>query len=401
MKILQAHNYYQQGGGEDVVVAAERDLLVSHGHEVRQYTVSNNVVGGFWKKVVTGCRVHYSHKSRRNFYREIIDFRPDVVHVHNFFPLLTPSIYDACHEAGVPVVQTLHNFRPVCPAGFLLRNGLICKQCLNTVPYKAVIHRCYRNCFSGSLAVAFMIDYHHRQRTWHEKVDCFICLTEYSKSEFVQGGFPAHKMVVKPNFIDTGAPAPGTGRHDAALFVGRLSKEKGVSTLLSAWSGMSLPLLVVGEGPLSQTARACGLENVTFLGAQPRQEVMALMQRARFLVMPSEGFETFGLVIVEAFANGLPVVASRLGSIPEIVEDGVIGVLFEAGNREDLARKVRWACDHPAAMKEMGERARRVFDEKYSREKNYGLLMEIYRAVIAKSQPERPGSQSSSGMLEG
>jgi glycosyltransferase involved in cell wall biosynthesis len=382
MRILQVHNCYQHAGGEDAVVRAERALLEANGHQVALFEVSNDEIRGFWRKLGVAVNTVYSRASKDRLSRAIMSFKPHVVHVHNFFPLLTPSVYDACREASVPIVQTLHNYRTVCPGALLMRDGRVCEDCVTGSAYRSVIYGCYRGSRLGSLAVARMVEFHRKKRTWHEKVDRFVALTSFAKSRFVEAGFPGDRFTVKPNFCNGGKPGENDCRRTGALFVGRLSREKGVLTLLKAWHGLDIPLRVAGDGPLFGILRRSCPSTVSVLGRVSRAEVASEMLRAAFLVMPSECYEGFPMVAAEAFAYGLPVIASRLGSMAEIVEDGVTGLLFEAGNTAELAAKVRWAVGHPEEMHRMGRNARRVYEEKYTPEVNYRQLMEIYQKVV-------------------
>lgn len=381
MKILLAHNYYQQAGGEDFVVSNERALLQGAGHEVQFYTVSNDAISGFVKKLNTFIETPYSAGAKRDFAASIAAFKPDIVHVHNFFPLLTPSIYDACIEAEVPVVQTLHNYRTICSSALLMRDGAVCEKCLGTSPWWGVWHRCYRNSLPGSLALARMIAFHRKRNTWHNKVSLFISLSNFARDKFIEGGFPAEPIIVKPNFVvDPGNQAHN--KREGALFVGRISMEKGVDVLVNAWRGISYPLRIAGGGPLFENIRAGAPKTLEFLGQVSGAEVYAQMEQASFLVMPSTWYETFGLVIVEGFANALPALVSRLGSMAEIVEDGVTGLHFTAGDADDLAAKVRWAIEHPKEMRQMGCNARAEYECKYTPETNYKQLMAIYEAAM-------------------
>lgn len=382
-RILILHNFYQQGGGEDKVVAAERDLLSVQGHEVKLVSVANNAIMGILRKVQAAWETPYSPSSLRMVESELQRFQPDVVHVHNFFPLLTPSIYDACKKAGVPVVQTLHNYRTICPGAMLMRDGQPCEECVSGSPYRAVVHRCYRGSLLGTLAVARMVASHRLRGTWLDKVDSFIALTEFAKSKFVQAGFPAEKIVVKPNFVDSPTvPSPGVKR-SGALFVGRLSQEKGLDTLIEAWKTLNIPLRVIGDGPLAVQVKSCGLSHVKYLGPCSSHEVAAEMAQALFLVVPSRCYEGFPIVIAEAFASGLPVLASRLGSLAEIVEDGVTGAHFEAGNPVDLAKKAQWAAGHPEELLKMEQQAVRIYKERYTAEENYRILIDVYAKVFS------------------
>ncbi len=381
LKVLQVHNRYQHFGGEDIVVSAEQELLRRHGHNVLIFEACNHDVRGLRAKVKAALTVSYSTSSKGSLTKVLKKNQPDVVHVHNFFPLLTPSIYDACRKIGIPVVQTLHNYRTMCPGALLMRDGNICEDCITGSAYQAVLHGCYRDSRVGSLVVARMVEVHRKRRTWQEKVDRFITLTEFSKKKFAQAGFPVKKIAVKPNFTVGGVRVTESSSlyEPFALFVGRLSKEKGIDTLLKAWEKLSLPLLLAGDGPLLDKAQSIGLRSVECLGHMSSQNVSAKMSQASFLIMPSEWYEGFPMVLVEAFAHGLPVIASRLGGMAEIVEDGRTGLHFEAGNALDLAKKVRWMQSNPEACKQMGENARQVYLEKYTPEMNYKMLIQIYR----------------------
>ena len=384
MRILFAHNYYKHRGGEDAVVANEQALLAAHGHDVRLHQDSNARISGAWAAARTAVQTPYSVEARARMSEEIREFAPDVVHVHNFFPLLTPSIYDACREACVPVVQTLHNYRTVCASALLMRSGRVCEECLDGSPWRGALHGCYRGSRLASLALTRMIDMHRRRRTWHNKVDRFIALTEFAKGRFIAAGFPPERISVKPNFVEDRA-CPSTSSQ-GALFVGRLSPEKGVRTLLRAWAEIDFPLSIVGDGPLLGEARDAESAGITVHGGLPPDAVADHMSRAAFLVFPSEWYEGFPMTLLEAFRQGLPVIASRLGAMAEIIEDEVTGLHFMPGDPADLAKKVRWAADHPEDMQRMGAAARRIYEARYTPEVNYHQLATVYEQTIAGSR---------------
>ena len=386
-KILILHNIYKLKGGEDVVVASENALLRQYGHEVHLHNVSNHSIQGLWRQVTTALSTHYSQWGREEALRVILETSPDIVHVHNFFPLFTPSIYDACHDAGVPVVQTLHNYRTICPGAYLMRDGKPCEDCIQGSPYQAALHGCYRDSKVGSLVVGKMVDYHRRQGTWKTKVDRFIGLTQFSKGKFVEAGFPAEKISVKPNFVEvSGSGTTPDSERKGALFVGRLSPEKGVETLIRAWESVETPLRIVGEGPMLDWAKKNASASVTVLGKKDQQGVAEEMARAAFLVLPSEWYEGFPMTIVEAFSRGLPVIASNLGSMTEIVENNVTGLHFEPGNQENLIQKVKWATEHPEKMRDMGRNANRTYEQNYTPKINYGQLMDIYEEACEEKR---------------
>ena len=390
MQVVLVHNYYQQSGGEDAVLAAEGELLRRHDHEVVQYVEDNRRIERMTAASVAVNAV-WSAYTRRRLADTLNHAKCDVAHFHNTFPLISPSAYYACRQAGVPVVQTLHNYRLLCPGAMLSRDGRACQDCVGkTPPWPALWYRCYRESrLQTSVAVA-MLTLHRWLKTWQNKVDIYIALTEFSRQKFIEGGLPANRMVVKPNFVD---PDPGRGDADGqyCLSVGRLSPEKGIRTLLSAWTRLDgVPLKLVGDGPLLAELEGVLQQNkshcVELLGRQPHMDVLTLMKGARFLVFPSECYEGFPVTIAEAFACGLPVIASRLGAMAEIVEDNRTGLHFTAGDAEDLASKVEWAWTHPQQMREMGKEARREYEEKYTAEQNYHMLMDIYQKAIARNR---------------
>ncbi|WP_445367261.1 glycosyltransferase [Methylomonas sp. BW4-1] len=385
MKVLFAHNRYQQAGGEDGVVNAEIKLLTEHGNDVELWCVDNkDILKGSVGKIKTALATRYSSNSRAVASEKLRSFKPDVVHVHNFFPQISPSIYDACLDEGVPVVQTLHNYRLICPGAMLMRDGMVCEQCITGSPYHAVLYGCYRDSKLGSLVVAHMVAELRRKDTWRHKVNRFIALTDFAKSKFVQAGFPADKISVKSNFLEDplkGAPCADREGAGFGLFVGRISAEKGIKTMLHAWSnlgGIAL-LKVAGSGPLEGLLQ--NTANIAALGIQNAVEVSDLMRKASFLILPSVWYEGFPLVLVEAFAHGLPVLASRLGSMADIIQDGETGLLFNPGDANDLAIKARWLLENPQHTQKLGENARRAFLEKYTAERNYAELMAIYESA--------------------
>ncbi len=398
MRVLLLHNCYQLAGGEDAVVQAEKALLEAKGHQVTLLEIRNDELTSILKKANAAVSAIYSLASKQRVSAEIAHFCPDLVHVHNFFPLLSPSVYDACRNAGLPVVQTLHNYRLGCPNAMFLRQGKVCEDCLGKrMPWPGIVHGCYRGSRAQSAITATMLAVHWLRETWQERVDAYIVLTAFQQEKMVQAGLPREKIHVKPNYVSEPEQFGHTKVFgDYALFVGRLSREKSVTTLIDAYrhKDLRIPLKIVGDGPLHESLQAdvqrAGLENgIEFLGQQDKSAVLTLMHKARFLVFPSIWYETFGLTMVEAFACGLPVLASRLGSMAEIVEDGVTGLHFEAGNSADLADKIQWANEHPEEMISMGKNARRVYEAYYTPEINYQQLMAIYQQAIDIASPAR------------
>jgi glycosyltransferase involved in cell wall biosynthesis len=380
LKILFVHNRYQTPGGEDSVVEAEIALLRDAGHEVLLHAADNDKISGLLSKLSAAFSATYSHSAKRDLARVLKRQNPHVVHVHNFFPTLSPSIYDACAEAGVAVVQTLHNYRTICAGGLLLRDGKICELCVEGSPFTAAKYGCYRGSKAGTLAVARMVATHRKRRTWSRKVQRVIALTEFARAKFTEAGFDEERIAIKPNFITdpiTG-DEPDTSRK-GALFVGRISVEKGVEVMLRAWRQIEEPLSIAGDGPLfERLSEAEQGASYRFVGRQSKAEVFSAMRSSRFLVMPSLCYEGFPMAIVEAFAHGLPVVCSRHGSMEEVVKDGVSGLHFEAGNADDLAEKVKQLLDDPERCEAMGKAARKQFLEHYGPQPNLAHLERIY-----------------------
>jgi glycosyltransferase involved in cell wall biosynthesis len=383
MKIFLVHNRYQQSGGEDIVFEFEGSLLERAGHEVRRLVVSNDDIKTAYEKIRTAWSLPWNSSGFRLVADAIARNRPDIMHVHNIFPLLSPSIYDAAAAANVAVVQTLHNFRITCANGMLLRDGAPCELCITGTPYNAVRFRCYRNSYFGSFAVARMIAVQRRQKESPTKVARFVALSEFARSRFVFSGLPAEKITVKPNgAIDSTIRSDGTGR--AILFVGRLSREKGVDTLINAARFTTHPVRIVGDGPLRKKLEADAPPNVTFLGRLSHDRVIYEMSRSRCLVLPSAWYEGFPLVLVEAYSVGLPVVASRLGSLIELVEDGVTGLHFAPNDVIGLARAVERLTSDAAFAVRLGHASRRRYEDRFTPERVLSDLETIYRSVMAE-----------------
>ena len=389
MKILAVHNRYQRPGGEDQVFVDETALLEARDHRVVRYEVHNDQVERVNRLTLAKDTV-WNTSAYRELRALIRRERPDVVHFHNTLPLISPAGYYAARAEGVPVIQTLHNYRLLCPVALFFRDGRVCEDCMGkAVPWPGVVHECYRGSRAASGVIATMLTVHRVMRTWTEMVDVYVALTEFARSKFIEGGLPAGKIVVKPNFV---APDPGRGQGGGgyALFVGRLAPEKGTGTMLAAWErlGTRIPLKVVGDGPLRDRVveAAARRSNVEWLGHRPVEEVHALMGKADMLVFPSEWYETFGRVAVEAFATGTPVIAADIGAVAELVEHGRTGLEFRPGDPEDLVTQVEWALSHPAELRLMRDEVRAEFEAKYTAERNYRALMEIYEAALERKK---------------
>jgi glycosyltransferase involved in cell wall biosynthesis len=390
LKVLLVHNRYQQYGGEDSVVDVELAMLREAGHRVDTHIVTNDAIAGAPAKLKAAALTVYNPFARRALRDRLRRERPDVVHVHNFFPRLSPSIFDACADERVPVVMTMHNFRVGCSNGFLFRDGRPCEDCLHGPAYQGAIHRCYRGSTLGSFTVASMIAYHRTAGTWRDKVTRFIALTEFSRAKLIEAGLPSGRLLVKPNFVaDPLADRtkvvipPGAG----AVFVGRLSPEKGVRTLIEAWRGLDMTLRIVGDGPEADELRRIAPPNVTFVGRRDRDGVFAEIASAAFVTVPSIWYENFPVTVVEAMAMGRPILASRIGALEEIVSEGVEGVHFRPGDPNDLRRAARALINDPVRTRDMGLAARRRYLGELSPADNLPRLLAIYAEAIADTGP--------------
>lgn len=398
MKILVAHNFYQRRGGEDAVCESEIKLLREAGHQVIEYLRRNNEIHdySFFQKAKLGWNTSWSERTNRELRKILANEAPDVAHFHNTFPLISPSAYYACRAAGVPVIQTLHNFRLLCPGGNLFRDGRVCEECVSRSLLRSMAHGCYRESRVSTAVVASMLTVHRLFRTWAKQVDLFLVCTDFARKKFVSAGFDERRIKVKPNFLATD-PGIRSGRGTTALFVGRLSPEKGPQLLPLAWSklGTAIPLEILGDGPLRARLESdclrLGLHCVRFAGWAAPEAVLDRLRAARFLVVPSTCYEGFPLAIAESYACGVPVIAAGHGGLAEIVPDGLTGLHFQPGSATDLAAKIDWAWSHPQEMETMGRFARAEFETKYTAAAALDHLETAYEFVSR----ERVGTKTS------
>ena len=384
MKVLITHNFYQQPGGEDEVFYSEENLLRAFGHEPITFKLHNDEVRGMNRANLIQATI-WNRRTHTQMREMIRQHRPDVVHFHNTFPLASPGVYYAARAEGAAVVQTLHNYRLMCPGAALFRDGKPCEKCVGkAVPWNGVVHGCYRDSTIASAVVAATLTIHRFVGTWQDAVDVYITPSEFTRQKYIEHGFPKDRLVVKPNFVH---PDPGLGNSDGGYvaFVGRLSPEKGLDTLLAAWDqpGMTMPLKIVGDGPLANDVRAAIAKhpNIEWLGRMKSSDVYDFIGRSSMLIVPSNCYETFGRVAVEAFAKGVPVVAANHGALSGIVADGQTGALFNGGDAVDLACKTQQIF-HSPSMAAIRRRVRQEYLDHYTGERNYEMLMAIYRRAI-------------------
>ena len=391
MRVLLVHNYYGSGSpsGENVEFEAEKDLLEKNGDTVFTFTrhsdeLKKSRILGYLQASM--C-VPWNYKSARDIQKDVERIEPDIVHVHNSFPLISPSVFHAL-DKKVPKVLTLHNFRLLCPAAIPVRDGKVCTRCMDersVVP--SLRYGCYRGSRLATLPLAINVGLHRSLGTWQDKVDAFVALTEFQKEAMVKGGLPIGKLYVKPNFY-SGSPkvVPMINRSNDIVYVGRLSSEKGLNTLVRAWKkwGEAAPRIkIVGDGPMKAELELLSKgANIEFLGQLSGDAAQQEISLARLLILPSECFEGFPMVLREAFAFGTPAVVSNLGPLPSIVSDDINGVVFEAGNAASLLSSLIPLVSNLDKLDKMSLNARKSFDMYYNEEINYKTLMHIYSKAI-------------------
>ncbi len=385
MRILVAHNRYQYSGGEDSVMEAEVNMLRRAGNDVLIYEADNALIHGFRAKAHAAVSIFSSAHSYRSMAARLASFAPDVVHIHNWFPLLSPSIISACVDAGIPVVQTLHNFRMICANANLYRDRHICLDCVGKlVPIAPAVHGCYRDSHIGSAAIVAAFAFHRLRGTW-KGVTTFIAVSNFQRSLLIQGGMDANQIVVKPNFVSAPTTLPAL-RGDHALFVGRLVEEKGIRTVLRCWESEmpGLRLRIVGDGPLRHevTDRATSIPDVAVLGQRSHAQVLAEMAAAKVVVFPSESAETFALTIVESFSVGTPVIAATQPSVLSLVREAQTGYLFTPGDARELADTLRLVSTNPDGWEAMQAKCIAAYRCNYTEARNYDLLTSIYADAI-------------------
>lgn len=383
LRILIAHNRYQQAGGEDTVFASESRLLREAGYDVMCLEISNDLIGAQIGRASAALSATYSRRGVTLVTDAIAAFEPDILHVHNFFPLLSPAIFAVARGKGVATVLTLHNFRLACPQGTLFRDGAHCDLCVGKIPWRAVRHRCYQNSTSGSVAVAASLVAHRALGTWRGNVSRFIVLSDYARRVAIGSGVPAERIAIKPNFAP---PATGivAGR-SGALYLGRLSSEKGARVLVEAWRSLpQIDLTVMGDGPERAVLERLAPPHVHFVGKQPRSEAMAALGRAQALILPSTCFENFSLSLCEAMAHGTPVIASAFGAHAELIQHGVNGLLVSPGDAGALAAAVTAAFADAAGLAVLGKAGAETWARHLSPSANLELLLAVYRAAMSE-----------------
>jgi glycosyltransferase involved in cell wall biosynthesis len=390
MRVLLIHNRYQQSGGEDSVYQAESSLLKQYGHEVEHLQYENSLIKNLWDKCISGIFTIYNPVSAHVLKAKILEFNPDVIHVHNFLPLISPSIFFLAQKLDIPIVLTLHNYRLICPSATLFFKGKIYEKSIHSkFPIDAIWKGVYRDSRIQTAIVVIMMAINNGLGTWKDKVSGYIALTRFAKEKFVNSSISISesKIFVKPNFVVD----EGKGifiRENFFLFVGRLTPEKGIATLLDAANLYRFKLVIIGDGPMKKVVEAAVKRNsaITYLGLQPRHAVVNYLKRCKALLFPSIWYEGFPVTIVEAFSAGTPVIASNLGSMKEIIQNKVNGLHFKPGDALDLISKIVFISENENLAQDMANHARMCYEENYTPAKNYEQLEHVYKSVISKDR---------------
>lgn len=387
MKILYCHNFYQQTGGEDRVFYDECTMLKEYGHDVQTWTVHNDKLQSMGKLTAVK-KTLWNSESYRTLTEKLKKFQPQVVHFGNTFPLISPASYWACKKQGASVVQTLHNFRIVCPSAGLFRNNDLCHDCVGKLfALPGVRNGCYRGSKLATGVTALMASWHRIYGTWHKAVDAFITLTDFSRKIFIEGGLPEDKLVIKPNFVaDPEKAFSSDFPREGAIFVGRLVAEKGVDLILNVWKNLdeNIRLTIVGDGPMKQEVQAAAENDsrINWIPSLEHSEVLMKMRQAVVCLVPSRFYETFGLTTVESAAVGTPAIGSDIGATTEIIDHEKTGMLFSSGDWEMLKSSILRVVGDREFAADLGQRAREKFVQRYTKEANHGLLMDVYHSVL-------------------
>lgn len=390
MNILICHNLYKHRGGEGETVLKEKAILESEGHKTGLFLKDNRDIDRYnWiQKIIAFLNIPFSVITYKRLRDRLKKERPDVVHIHNIFALLSPSIYFLLHRMTIPIVQTVHNYRFLCLNGLFLNNrGQVCELCKRGNFFNGILHKCYRNSYIQSLGMAVAIYIIRKLVIYRNKINIFITPSKFLKGKLLESGIADRKIEVKPHFVECEKIKPSYKFRNYAVFMGRLSREKGLFTLVKAWKEIpDITLKIVGNGQASEelqdlTVRA-GIENVEFLGFKEGDERFEILKRAMFMVFPSECYENMPYAILESFACAVPVIASNIGGLRELIGDGITGLHFQAGNTKDLARKISMLSKDKELLLRMRHNSRRYAEDFFSERIGYKNIIDVYKKAV-------------------
>lgn len=382
-KVLIVHNYYKIPGGEDSVVENEKNMLLENGHDVVLYTRHNDEIKskGILGKLMLPFDTIFSFKTYIEVKKRIKEENIDIVHVHNTLPLISPSVYYSAKHCKVPVIQTIHNFRLLCPAATLTRDNKICEECIEKSLICSIKNKCYRGSLMQSIVSAFTLGFHRLIGTYN-KVDGYIALTKFNKNKLMSL-VNEDKIFIKPNFVKKDNEIFKENRDNYFLFLGRIDELKGIRLLVEVWKDIdNSKLFVLGKGPLEKDIRQYikdnNIKNIDLLGFKQKNEVMEFISNAKALIVPSQWYEGFPMTIVESLSLGVPVIAGDIGNLTMIIDDGKNGLVFKYNDKKSLIDKINELQNDTELLKKISEGALESFNRSYNSVKNYELLMDIY-----------------------
>jgi len=386
MRILLIHNTYKYKGGEDSVFENEYNLLVSHNNQVEKLLFTNKNIHSLFDKIKVGINAIYNPKSAKILEEKIKLFQPEVIHVHNFFPVASPALFYVANQLNIPIVITLHNYRLICPNALLFRENKVCEKCIQkSFAIDGVLNGCYRNSKIQTFSLALMSYIHKKKATWHTKIDKYITLTNFAKQKLLSSSLGVHsdQFIIKPNFVeDFGCEYE---KEDYFLFVGRLSLEKGVNLLLEAFIKSKQKLLIIGSGPLEKKVIefANKYTNIIYLGFQDKQFIIEKLKRAKALLFTSLWYEGMPMTILESFSTATPVIAPNIGGPNEIVHDKKNGLIYQVNNLKNLQEKIVELTQENSIYKRFCIEARKSYENYYTPERNYQQLITLYKEMIS------------------
>jgi glycosyltransferase involved in cell wall biosynthesis len=405
MNILQINNYFYIKGGSEKYFFEVSQLLKRHNHEVIFFSVhdnNNNIDAGsnvyfgkemsfdinqsFFERIETALRMLYSFENNKIMRNLLIHYKIDIAHAHNIYHRVNPSVLVELTKKEIPVVMTLHDYKICCPIYTFYRNGNICTECIKNSRLRIIKHKCTKGSLMLSLFHYIESTFHNLIGLYKKNINMFICPSKFSLRKHAEGGIPEDKLVHIPNFINVSEFNPNYESGDYILYVGRLSKEKGIFTLLKAVKGIDVRLKIVGDGPIRKDCEEFvsenSIKNVEFLGYKTGNELKEIIRNCNFLIIPSEWYENAPMTIIEAFAYGKPMIGANIGGIPEMIIAGETGLLFQAGDYNELREKIIYLLNNPSLITKMGKMAREKAESEYSEEIHYQRLIEVYKKVL-------------------
>lgn len=393
MRILIIHNRYGKFSGEESVLESEKLLLEKNGNEVQGYFRSSEEMSGFWSKVNAFFSGFYNYRSVSEIKKLLLNFKPEIVHIHNLYPFVSPAVLGVIHRHNIPIVMTVHNYRLICPNGLFFTQGKICERCENRNEWNCILRDC-EGSLAKSLGYALRNIYARKRQLYSSNVSKFICLTNFQKEKHIKNGFSMEKLTVLPNFLDSKLKKDSSIISKSYIaFSGRINSQKGFGLILEAMNLLEtkskstkvLPMLAAGHIDLAFINLFKIPTNVKLLGALPKERMDNFYQNARFIVFASQSYEGAPMVFLEAMKHNLPVIAPRLGAYPEIIEDGVNGLLFTPEDYVDLAKKIKILSFDEDLCHQIGKNGNQKLKEKYSPEIHYGQLISLYRKLIKEA----------------